>query len=123
MNRYAAKIDVAPGMLSGVIVILRGYAADMKDEERQVTIWNESKGKRGKLSKHFEFQVVLSFDEIPQRIRWSAWTKLQVVMVRGLVSKFKQLIYANFVAPMTKKILFEVNESDICGWVRDKVWI
>lgn len=41
--------------------------------------------------------------------------EMQVIMVRGLISRFKQPIYVNFDTAMTKQILFEVNYVAVYG--------
>jgi len=65
--------------------------------------------------------TVLSFDETYlsktmsyEKKREQIWGPnkcVQVMMARGIINPWKQLIYYNFDQPMTKEILFEVIQS------------
>ncbi|KAG4073211.1 hypothetical protein HA402_013476 [Bradysia odoriphaga] len=96
LNRYAARMVIAPGMLHDVLIMLEGYVAHLPDEERQVILSFDEMACKALVKYHRGLDQVFG----PNK-------EMQVVMVRGIRSKFKQPIYINFDTAMSKDILFE----------------
>lgn len=97
LRKWLAKIQIYPGILKTIFDIIKQKEMDSRDKV-----------------------CVLSFDEIKLRKEYiydkandeimKPFSYAQVVMLRGLHSKWKQPIFFDYDCRMTKKILFEIIE-------------
>ncbi|XP_071525284.1 transposable element P transposase [Panulirus ornatus] len=93
LNRWVAKLEVEPGILWSVINLLKCKSESMTEQDRV---------------------CALSFDECSISKRTSRdkvrgpHKSVQLVMLRGVIAPWKQIIFYQFDCPMTKDILFDL---------------
>ncbi|KAL1493908.1 hypothetical protein ABEB36_009589 [Hypothenemus hampei] len=112
LRKWLSKIKIVPGILSSIFDIIKRKEMNVRDKI-----------------------CILSFDEMKLRKEYtfdkaddeilSAFSYAQVVMLRGLHSKWKQPIFFGYDCKLTKSILFEIIEYvqrsgfDVVGVVSD----
>ena len=94
LHRWISKINVEPGILTSVLKLLQHKATTMIEWDRL---------------------CVMSFDEMSVAYEWtydkgtdtlySPKSKVQCVMIRGLIGSWKQIVYYNFDLKMSKDSL------------------
>ena len=97
LYRWSNKVDVEPGIIQSVINLLKYKSESMTQ---------------------IECVCVISFDEMSISKVWSydkatdtlyePKSKVQCVMIRGLLSSWKQLIYFEYDTDLTKNLLYEL---------------
>ena len=97
LHRWVTKIDVEPGILTSVLNLLQHKAKTMTEWEKV---------------------CVLSFDEMNVASEWtydkgtdnlySPKSKVQCVLIRGLLASWKQIVFYDFDKKMTKDILLNL---------------
>jgi Transposase protein len=97
LRRWALKININEGILNDVFKFLSLAGENLTDFERTVVLaFDEIK-----LKSIYEYEVVSDKIVGPH-------SQLQVVMARGLFSKWKQPIFIGYDQKMTKEILLEI---------------
>lgn len=97
LKRWCAKFPCYPGILHNVLLLMKKCSENLTEKEKL---------------------CVLSFDEIhvDNKICYDvgmdqvlgSYSKVQVVLARGIFSSWKQPIYFDFQCTMNKKLLFEI---------------
>lgn len=97
LQRWASKIEIRYGLAHDVLRMMELMGKDQTDQERAVIIMFDEM----KVEKIYEYDV--KEDEVV-----GPYNYLQVVMVRGLFSNYKQTIYLAFDTQISEIILNEI---------------
>lgn len=100
LSSYAQKIDMRNGVLKDVLKSMHYMGLELSERDRACVISYDEMS----VCKTLEYDR--SNDEIV-----GPHTHAQIVMVRGLFSKWKQVIFVDFDQPMTVNILLNIIEE------------
>lgn len=97
INRYVSKLSVEPGLLESIIRILGHQSQSMNETDRICALSMDE------MSVCKEWTYDRAMDKI-----YGPKNNVLCVMIRGVVSKWKQLIFYDFDVDMSKDTLFQI---------------
>lgn len=106
LQRWAKNIEMRNGILYDVLKIMKINSDNLQDIEKLTVIMFDE----------MKIATTMEYDSLKDEVV-GPYNQMQVVMARGIASKWKQPIFVGFDTKMTKLLLFDIiNELNKIGF-------